>query len=662
MVYANINLSTDNTTINAMAGPAPSAPTGKSVRVYYNNIPLDAIAGPVPLIDLSTEYNTTAGGQAQSMTTKVNIIGKILKTKYYNPETSSTPAKGTADLVAAMNKLKDIFKCNNGIFAIKCGESTLIEGSGVNVKSAKFDKSSDNWLFTSDYAIELEYSEPIPSKSNEPLIKTGSDSWSLEPLEDSIYMEMWKANGVNQKSEYHNPKLGANGGASTSAGVPSADVNAPALGPALSFITLPQFKLSRTIYAVGLSNTSNTGNCGSGVFPAYHQAKKWVEIQIGKGFKAAVSSGTPTVGSSEISSIGSLDKLFLYNHLRNIDLNHVDGSYKVVDTWLAMPTGVSYIEDYTIESSTDLQNIKSVRVQGNIKGLSISLPMMTGSSGLVLKTDGVLDLSDYYNTRSSAGTFASPPKKLDSRADATNAISSHKYMNAYSGWINDIKPFLYRRACSITNSLDRNTSYIASVISPPPPPNNPIYSYERLLNIIPVSTSETLDPRKGTVSYSYEFSNKFSLFKGVLSENITISNNMPADIVNEAFVIGRQLGPVLQYMGTTTSATKSVTIELVVPPPSSMKGCLLTNSECPLYIYGPTYSGVKALVSGLRPFGQRLSIFGNMSRPAVTGSVQVTKDDVGWNPAEGKFVRSVEWVYQPCGINVSLVSDLLKDL
>jgi hypothetical protein len=323
---------------------------------------------------------------------------------------------------------------------------------------------------------------------------------------------------------------------------------------------------------------------------------------------------------------------------------------------------VSYIEDYTIESSTDRQNVKSVRVQGNIKGLSVSsLPIMSGISGLMPKNNGVIDLTD-YNSESSSGSFAVPPKNLDSNSPTVANIGPHKYLNAYSGWINDIKPYLYRRACSITNSLDRNTSYISSIYTPPPPPNNPIYSYERLLNIIPTSTSEALDPRKGTISYSYEFSNRFSLFKGVLSENITISNNMPTDVVNEAFVIGRQLGPVLQYMGTTTSATKSVTIELVVPPPSSMKGCLLTNSECPLYIHGPTYSGVKTLISGLRPFGPRVNIFGNMNRAATTGSVQITKDDISWSPAEGRFTKSVEWVYQPCQINVSLASDLLKDL
>ena len=665
MVYSNpIDLSyiaqSDNNA-NILADPPQS---NKTLRVYYNGTPIDSITGPVPLVDLSTEYNTTSAGIAQSITTKVNLNGKIFRSTYCDP-TITPSGSGTQRLIEAINRLKDIFKCNNGIFEIKCNNNTIISGSGVKILSSRFDKSSDNWLFTSDYSIELEYSEPIPSKINEPLIKSGSDSWSLEPIEDYVYMRSEKIGGVNQKSEYHNPKLGVPGNGSKPFKPPN-DINPPPLPASnqapLKFITLPRFKLSRTVSAIGLSHTSNTGLCSSGIFPSYLNAKNWVANQLSKSFSTSTNnsgiSGIPLISNVQINNIQSFDKLFLYNHLRTTDFNHLEGSYKVSDTWLAMPTGISYLEDYTIESSTDNKNIKTVTVAGTIKGLSISsIPFMSGS-GLVPNKSGVIDLSS-YRTLGSSGSFKVIPKQLDSNQDSINTIiSSHKYLNAYNGWLNDIKPFLYRRACAVVNSIDRNTSYTSSIYTPPQPPNNPVYSYERLLNVIPISTSEVLDPRKGSISYSYEFSNKFSLFSGVLSENITINSNSPADVVNEAFVIGRRLGPVLQYMGTSTLATKSVTIELVVPPPSSMEACLLTSKKCPLYIHGPTYAGVKTLVSGLRPFGPRENLFGNMNRQPGTGNVQITKDDVSWNPAEGRFVRSLEWAYQPCDLTNSIFKDL----
>lgn len=659
MVYSYpINLSnevllTDNDNLSGLSDPPT---TNKTVRVYYNGVPIDSIAGPVPLVDLSTEYSTTQGGSPQSVTTKVTLNGKIFRSSYHDP-VASPSGQNTKILLDTINKLKDLFKCNNGIFQIKCGDTTIIEGSGVQILATRFDKSSDNWIFTCDYTVDLEYSEPIKFRSNEPLIKTGSDSWNLDPIDEYVYMESEKANGVIQKREYHNPKLGISGGPD-SRPFPANDILPGNAGTLLKFITLPRFKLSRTVSAVGLPNTSNIGLCGSGTFPAYHQAKKWVEIQLSKSFESPQISGIPTISYNAITNTQSFDKLFLYNHLRNIEFNHLDGSYKVSDTWLAMPTGVTYLEDYTLESSTDNKNLKTVTVAGTIKGLNIApLPLMTGQQGLIPDKSGIINLSEYCNT-SLLGAYNISPKKLDTNTDSINYISAHKYLNAYSGWINDIKPFLYRRACSITNSLDRNTNYVAATYNPPKPLNNPIYSYERLLNVIPISTSETLDPRKGSISYSYEFSNRFSLFSGVLSENVTISNNMPADVVNEAFVIGRRLGPVLQYMGTSTLATKSISIELIVPPPSSLEGCLLTSNKCPLYIYGPTYSGVKTLVSGLRPFGFRQNIFGNMNRSAGTGTVQIIKDDDNWSPSEGRFVKTVEWVYQACDLNYNIFKDL----
>jgi hypothetical protein len=202
MVYASpINLITpEDSKINILQDPPYSK---KSVRVYYNDVAIDSITGPVPIVDMSTDYNTTVGGVAQSTTTKIGLNGKILRTTYYDPEISPS-GTGTKILVEAMDQLKNLFKCNNGIVSIKCGSDTILSGSGVQVKSVRFDKSNDNWIFSSDYFVELEYSEPLPKKVNEPLIKTGSDSWSLEPLDNYIYMSTKLSNSIAQKAEYHN--------------------------------------------------------------------------------------------------------------------------------------------------------------------------------------------------------------------------------------------------------------------------------------------------------------------------------------------------------------------------------------------------------------------------------------------------------------------------
>jgi hypothetical protein len=170
---------------------------------------------------------------------------------------------------------------------------------------------------------------------------------------------------------------------------------------------------------------------------------------------------------------------------------------------------------------------------------------------------------------------------------------------------------------------------------------------ERLLNIIPISTNETYDPKTGSIKYSYEFSNKFSLFSGTLSENISIDHTGPVDVFNQAFVLGRKLGPAIQSLGSKTSSRKKVTIELGVPAPFDISACFINSSSCPLFTGGTTFKKVEELLKGLKPFGERTSMFGNI-RSAQPGQAWVHSDNISWNPAVGSFSRSVEWVYQYC--------------
>jgi hypothetical protein len=235
-------------------------------------------------------------------------------------------------------------------------------------------------------------------------------------------------------------------------------------------------------------------------------------------------------------------------------------------------------------------------------------------------------------------------------------MSPNKYINAASGWLNDIKPYLYRRAHIALNSPDRNSLYINPAASPAPPPRNPVYSKENILNIIPVSTTEAHDPRKGTINYTYEFNNKFTLISGVLAESININDTGPVDIINEAFVLGRRLGPVLQSLGSKTSSKKDITIEVTVMPPTGLAGFVMTNKECPLWTGGTVYSTISGIIDGLKPFGDRsTSIFGNLSNETrtggtnnIAGQVYVSQDNQTWNPTEGRFSRSISWTYQTC--------------
>jgi len=250
------------------------------------------------------------------------------------------------------------------------------------------------------------------------------------------------------------------------------------------------------------------------------------------------------------------------------------------------------------------------------------------------------------------------PDLTGSTASADGQIYGNKYQNALSGWINDIKPYLYRRASSAIN-LDKSTEdYIPATVTPQPAAKNPVYSKQKLLNIIPISTNEGYDPRKGTISYSYEFNDKFRFISGVLAENITINQTGPVDVINEAFVLGRRLGPVLQSLGSKTSAKKDLTFEVIVVPPSSWEGFMLSNTQCPLYTGGVTYKAIQTIIEGFKPFGDRApSVFGTFSRLNDTGQVYVSQDNANWNPTEGRYTRTIGWIYQTCNLSRSYLND-----
>jgi hypothetical protein len=223
-----------------------------------------------------------------------------------------------------------------------------------------------------------------------------------------------------------------------------------------------------------------------------------------------------------------------------------------------------------------------------------------------------------------------------------------------SGWIYDIKPYLYTRACIVVDSYERNAAnYPKNLSSFDTAISNPniMFAKEKLLNVNPISCSEDHDPRHGTINYNYEYSNRFTYISGVLSETVRINDNGPADIINEAFVLGRKLGPALQNLGSRTSSKKDVSIEISVVPPGSIGGFVLNNKDCPLYTGGIVFSGISGMIEAFRPFSSTRSagVFANDSTGCNTGGTSyVASNTTIWDPIAGKFTRNVSWIYQHC--------------
>lgn len=626
----------------------------RPVSVLYNGSGIHLITGPVPLVDISKSASRNGAGSIEGYTTRIDLTGKIVtrNTPTSNPEAPNPGGSGIGGTLNAIQGLKDLFSVDGASLEIKCdATNTLFSASGVRIIDFAVNKTDDNWLFTADYTISLEYYEPEPNGPNGNFnVKSTSDSWSIEPIEDSIYQSFTYPTASRMKGETHNPELKPTP-PSVGSPVPGGFGGGGSIGGELLSITnIPQYRISHRVSAVGVAPA------GSG-YDAYLFAKNWVQNRISSAFSqpSPVVSGIGYFfgGPTVPTTTAAFTDTYLYNHLRTTNFSITEGSYEINDTWLAMPTGIKYTEDYSVEASTDDRNIKTVRVQGQIRGLYMTnFSSLSGSNTIPSGGGQISVASESFNTLS--GNLPSNILDNISQSSSNTSISSNIYENANNAWLKDIKPYLYNRASIVINSIDRNQNYV-NATNPSQPPNNPIYAKESFLNPIPISTTEGHDPRKGTISYSVEYNNKLNLISGVISENISINDTGPTDVFSESFVIGRRLGPILQSLNATTSSRKDVSIDVVVPPPSDAAGILLTNAKCPLFTGGAIYNNIETIIEALRPFGARTQLFGTI-RPQQPGLSYVSQNNHSWNPAEGRYSRSVSWTYQQCSNNTNYLN------
>ena len=612
------------------------------VIIYYAGSGIHHIAGPVPFIKISESPNSAENGELFSSKLSITLEGKVVHTG---------TAGGVGGIIDKINGLRNLFYGSgydsihyyNNVLKITCDGTDTFEVSGLKVLSFNASQTPDNWTLSADYSVDLE--AHIPRLRDSPYIKSASEDWTIEPLEGRAYY-LNTSIYTSGRPEYHNPIIGNR-----------PPTEAKEEGITLSLVDLPQYKISRSLKAVGFSS----GIGKDSAFSAYEMAQHWIKSRINLTYSGADPS-YPRMDFTYLNDKNSSNQYYLYNHLRNTSFSIDAGSYEVNDTWLALPTGIAFTEDYTVDCSTDNKNIKTVRVQGTVKGLTLANRGFEEAteSKYLFPTTGTNNISLYAGmTATPVGKYGTTDgitvQRLDDFSRASNGkdINEHKYLNALSGWLYDIKPYLYRRACIVVDSTDRNESTYPYnknttpiVINRP----NPIFSHERLLNINPTRYNEDHDPRKGTITYTCEFSNRFTYLSGVLSETIRISDNGPADVINEAFVLGRRLGPALQNLGSRTSSKKDISIDITVVPPMRIAGFVLNNKECPIYTGGPLFSGISGLISSFKPFSlTRLgSVFGNTGSVNGGGTAYLAADSSTWDPIQGRYTRNISWIYQHC--------------
>lgn len=577
------------------------------VKLRYGGIDFDVKTDsiqnqtPTPLVTIETTPNKDFDGNILSISNTINLQGTILGSCF-------------SGCISSYSGVVDFFSDNRKqgkTFEIIMDGNVLLSYSGTYLESIGTSNSNNNWAVTIPYTVSLRniFSDDLTNG----LIESFDDSWTIEPLEEVSYFNN-SVNNVDYYSfQYNN--------ASNSSPPSQRDLllnNNKTLG----FSNFLQYRIVHRLGAVGRAvNRSNAVNPlpGPGITTdnytslAYMEASKWVMNRASKTLSGLYSS--------EISLYnGSIN---LYNHIRNIETSISNGTYSLTDTWLALGTGVKYTEEFTCEITTDEKYLKTVSLNGTIRGLEQS------SNGYVA-----------FDNISMTGNISNNFGLKFSKQNAAN----NKFNNAVNAYNSGVKPYLYHRASQVMYSMD-NTPVKTSGV-----PTNWIIRNSGPLNISPISYTESLNPNAGSISYNVSYSNKpGSWILGALSTSINISDDNSADQVAENFVLGRPLGPILEKVGKTKNS-RNLSMEIVYPTPRTFEESHPQSPQCVLHPSRDEAKQLLQLIEAYKPVGAAAfqTLVGNPSTAypiSNNGSIYQTKNNKIWDAMEGRLSWQIEWVY-----------------
>lgn len=170
--------------------------------------------------------------------------------------------------------------------------------------------------------------------------------------------------------------------------------------------------------------------------------------------------------------------------------------------------------------------------------------------------------------------------------------SANSYVNANNYW-NSISGVIYSRA----------NSYYGGAYS---------------LNAVELSKSVGKNYQEGTISYNYSYDNRPpNLISGALSEEITISDIYPGQIINIIPVIGRSQ-PIIQYVNSRSEYKRTLQLNASMAPSGSS-------------MVKPAYSDLQTIYDLYKPVGTK---------------VYYSAPSESWNPKNGQYSYTVEWTYE----------------
>jgi hypothetical protein len=483
-------------------------------------------------------------GNASSHSSPASI-GSSFKNEYDRPAHESVPVgKAMSSIIAKQNLIRELFKKDGQLFELLPADndpgSPQDESSGISdepilkfypiVESISFEEGI--YINSCKYTVNLRAEVLLDNGNN--IISDGLVNSTFTP--EGANRIPYRNNDGNRLSLAS--ALAASGfvedyseswsiEVDEGKGVTNTSAANPTTLPDTHIGSIRTYRLTRNVTATGRTMYYQENGVGeSKRREAWEQAKQYVYLSVLKDTDDESTNNSTGYEQFPEYSLGPyFGSGFLniakdiwggYNHLRTESIDVTAGTFTLNDTWL-LSSGTAY-EDYRMSLSKSSDNaLHKVSIEGNIKGLS----------------------SQHAGGGSYGGSNTTTPINLGGgnvNTQYQNALYKfHQISNTGQYGPNC---YLYRRAQSIVHQN---------------------------LNHIPLSVSLGTNEFTGEITYNVEYDSRpLNLVDGTLSENISFNDTYPGDVFAIIPVLGRQTGPVLQYIGGRTEYKRDLTIELIM--------------------------------------------------------------------------------------------------
>lgn len=626
-----------------------------AVKIKFKNQDLNYF-GPTPLVSISS-----GSGENNSVVNSITLEGKVFLPRVGQNDTTI----GISVLIPLENQLRTLFQPNtSGPLIVECDSTDLkfLNCDGVPtciVKNYNANKTSDNWTYSIDYTVELEYINTKADISNscpEIPIKSYTDTWEVTPEQD----ESWYNLHINP----------TNNGTQT---IPSAGPRNNAL----------KYTVTRRVGAVGYNAATGVKPAGNApdnrtLSSAWMNAKSFVHCYINKGAPSPsyVFANVNTNSMLPLETINDTGTNFnFYNHIRSFNIDKTNGSYEITDTWLALTKPSAYLEDYTVEYASESQFDSlmanppaTVTINGTVQGLSIA-------------TTGAIEANPFGVTPpSGTGSYsADAARKIDGSGLVPNkVIAITKAETAIHAWYNYIEPSLHTRAVTLASVLRAENLREATQQSIQNPNVVTLRTTNRaentatqaglnalnpsgvFLNRNPVSKTFGFNPKTGQITYSYRFSSQPSSAIQKITR-LSINDDVPASVVNEIFILGRKRGPLLQDTGASTVKSRTLSIELQTDIPNRVDQLSPLFTGCPANTGHPDYKRLLDYIDLMRPImpanwtprliteaiqnqqGANPAQVLELPRGQLNGELYIVSESDSWDPLTGRLGKTITW-------------------